>query len=206
MIDLYYYTSPNVRKVLITLEELGLPYEIKWTDITAGDQFSASYLQVNPNGKVPAIVDHDGPGGRPLPLFESAAILLYLAEKTGQLLPADPERDQHLPDVRAGVVVEVDHVPCLLPAACLLWVPGRAVGRRSDAELGLHAVEVGHQVGLGLHVAGTRPGVRLQRDVLQRRVHRSVQGAEPVAGEVPVVAQVVRERVDVGAEEDLDHL
>jgi GSH-dependent disulfide-bond oxidoreductase len=79
VIDLYYYTSPNVRKVLIALEELGLPYEIKWTDITAGDQFSDDYLQVNPNGKVPAIVDHDGPGGRPLPLFESAAILLYLA-------------------------------------------------------------------------------------------------------------------------------
>jgi GSH-dependent disulfide-bond oxidoreductase len=92
VIDLYYYTSPNVRKVLIALEELGLPYEIKWTDITAGDQFSDEYLQINPNGKVPAIVDHDGPGGRSLPLFESAAILLYLAEKTGQLLPADPGR------------------------------------------------------------------------------------------------------------------
>jgi GSH-dependent disulfide-bond oxidoreductase len=92
VIDLYYYTSPNVRKVLIALEELGLPYEIRWTDITAGDQFSEEYLRVNPNGKVPAIVDHDGPGGRPLPLFESAAILLYLAEKTGQLLPADPGR------------------------------------------------------------------------------------------------------------------
>jgi len=92
MIDLYYYTSPNVRTVLIALEELRLPYEIKWTDITAGDQFSDEYLRVNPNGKVPAIVDHDGPGGRPLPLFESAAILLYLAEKTGRLLPADPGR------------------------------------------------------------------------------------------------------------------
>ena len=92
MIDLYYYTSPNVRKVLIALEELGLPYEIKWTDITVGEQFSDEYLLINPNGKVPAIVDHDGPGGRPLPLFESAAILLYLAEKTGRLLPADPRR------------------------------------------------------------------------------------------------------------------
>jgi GST-like protein len=91
MIDLYYYTSPNVRKVLIALEELGLPYEIRWTDIGAGEQFDPQYLAINPNGKVPAIVDHDGPGGRPLPLFESAAILLYLAEKTGQLLPADPE-------------------------------------------------------------------------------------------------------------------
>lgn len=92
MIDLYYYTSPNVRKVLIALEELGLPYEIKWTDITAGDQFSDEYRLINPNGKVPAIVDHDGPGGRPLRLFESAAILLYLADKTGRLLPADPGR------------------------------------------------------------------------------------------------------------------
>jgi GSH-dependent disulfide-bond oxidoreductase len=92
VIDLYYYTSPNVRKVLIALEELGLPYEVKWTDITAGEQFSDDYLRVNPNGKVPAIVDHDGPGGRSIPLFESAAILFYLAEKTGRLLPADPAR------------------------------------------------------------------------------------------------------------------
>jgi GSH-dependent disulfide-bond oxidoreductase len=92
VIDLYYYTSPNVRKVLIALEELGLPYKVKWTDITAGEQFSDEYLRVNPNGKVPAIVDHDGPGGRSIPLFESAAILFYLAEKTGRLLPADPAR------------------------------------------------------------------------------------------------------------------
>jgi GST-like protein len=92
VIDLYYYTSPNVRKVLIALEELGLPYEVRWTDITAGEQFSDEYLRINPNGKVPAIVDHDGPGGAPLPLFESGAILLYLAEKTGRLLPADPAR------------------------------------------------------------------------------------------------------------------
>jgi GST-like protein len=92
VIDLYYYTSPNVRKVLIALEELGLPYEIKWTDITAGEQFDPQYLAINPNGKVPAIVDRDGPGGRPLALFESAAILLYLAEKTGRLLPSDPAR------------------------------------------------------------------------------------------------------------------
>jgi GSH-dependent disulfide-bond oxidoreductase len=92
VIDLYYYTSPNVRKVLIALEELGLPYTIQWTDISAGEQFAPDYLQINPNGKVPAIVDHDGPGGRPLALFESGAILLYLAEKTGRLLPEDPAR------------------------------------------------------------------------------------------------------------------
>jgi GSH-dependent disulfide-bond oxidoreductase len=83
VIDLYYYTSPNVRKVLIALEELGLPYQVKWTDISAGEQFDPQYLAISPNGKVPAIV---------VALFESAAILLYLAEKTGKLLPADPAR------------------------------------------------------------------------------------------------------------------
>lgn len=90
MIDLYYFTSPNARKVLIALEELGLPYRIVWTDITEGDQFTDEYLRINPNSKIPAIIDHNGPGGRSLRLFESAAILLYLADKTGRLMPADP--------------------------------------------------------------------------------------------------------------------
>jgi GST-like protein len=90
VIDLYYYTSPNVRKIVIALEELDLPYAVHWTDITAGDQFTDAYRVINPNAKVPAIVDHDGPDGTSLALFESAAILLYLAEKTGRLLPADP--------------------------------------------------------------------------------------------------------------------
>src|SRR6516164_1347828 len=191
MIDLYYYTSPNVRKVLIALEELRLPYEIKWTDITAGDQFSDEYLQVNPNGKVPAVVVHDG---RHLPVRVDLEVLVAELVAGGDVGPFDLvrqpqflERDQHLPDVGAGVVVEVDH------------------GRRSDAELGLHPVEIGHQVGLGLHVAGAWPGVRLKGNVLHRRVHRRVQRAEPVAGEVLVLAQVVRQSVDVGAEEDLDH-
>ncbi|TQC49791.1 glutathione S-transferase [Rhodococcus sp. WS4] len=90
MIDLYYYTSPNVRKVLIALEELGLDYQIVWTDISEGDQFESEYVEINPNSKVPAIVDHDGPDGRRMAIFESGAILLYLAEKTGRLLPEDP--------------------------------------------------------------------------------------------------------------------
>ena len=90
MIDLFYFVSPNARKILMALEELGLPYEVRWVDITKGDQFDPGFLAVNPNGKIPAIVDHDGPDGRPIALFESAAILLYLAEKTGRLLPADP--------------------------------------------------------------------------------------------------------------------
>lgn len=90
MIDLFYFVSPNARKIHMALEELGLPYGIRWVDITRGDQFDPDYLRVNPNGKIPAIVDHDGPGGLPIALFESGAILLYLAEKTGRLLPADP--------------------------------------------------------------------------------------------------------------------
>ena len=90
MIDLFYYTSPNARKALIMLEEVGLPYEVHWVDLAAGEQFAREFLRVNPNGKVPALVDRDGPGGRAVALFESGAILLYLAEKTGRLLPADP--------------------------------------------------------------------------------------------------------------------
>lgn len=92
MIDLYYYTSPNARKALMMLEEVQLPYQIQWVDISAGDQHSDAYARINPNRKIPALIDHDGPGGRPLALFESGAMLLYLAEKTGQLIPSDAAR------------------------------------------------------------------------------------------------------------------
>jgi GST-like protein len=90
MIDLYTFTTPNGRKASIALEELGLPYKVHVVDIMKGDQFKPEYLAINPNNKIPAIVDHEGPGGKPLTVFESGAILLYLAEKTGKLLPADP--------------------------------------------------------------------------------------------------------------------
>jgi GST-like protein len=92
MLELYYYTSPNARKALMMLEEVGLSYEVRWTDISAGDQHSDEFGRINPNRKIPALIDHEGPGGRPLRVFESGAILLYLAEKTGRLLPADPIR------------------------------------------------------------------------------------------------------------------
>ena len=91
MIELYYYTSPNCRKVLMMLEETGTPYEIRWVDLLAGDQHAAAYREVNPNGKVPAVIDRDASGGA-LRLFESGAILQYLAERSGKLLPADPAR------------------------------------------------------------------------------------------------------------------
>ena len=92
MIDLYTWTTPNGFKISIALEELGLPYKVVPVDIGRGAQFAPEFLRISPNNKIPAIVDHEGPGGRPLSLFESGAILLYLAEKTGRLLPADPAR------------------------------------------------------------------------------------------------------------------
>ncbi len=90
MIDLYYDLTPNGRKVHIALEELGLPYTVHWIDVKNGHQFTSDFTAINPNQKIPAIVDHDGPGGRPIRVFESGSILMYLAEKTGRLLPTDP--------------------------------------------------------------------------------------------------------------------
>lgn len=89
MIDAYVFTTPNGYKPLIALEELGLPYQAKWVDIGKGEQHSPAFLAINPNGKIPAIVDHDGPDGKPVTIFESGAILVYLADKTGKLLPKD---------------------------------------------------------------------------------------------------------------------
>jgi GSH-dependent disulfide-bond oxidoreductase len=89
MIDLYTWPTPNGYKVSILLEELGLPYRVVPVDIGRGEQLSPGFLEISPNNKIPAIVDHDGPGGEPLALFESGAILLYLADKTGRLVPED---------------------------------------------------------------------------------------------------------------------
>src|SRR3954469_14300444 len=89
MIDLYALTSPNVRKVYIMLEELELPYKEIFIDVWKGDNYLPEFRKLNPNGKIPVIVDHEGPGGKPYTVFESGAILLYLAEKTGKFMPAD---------------------------------------------------------------------------------------------------------------------
>jgi len=89
MIDLYTWPTPNGFKVSIMLEEIGLPYTVIPIDITAGDQFDPAYLALNPNNKMPTIVDHDGPDGRPYTVFESGAILMYLAEKSGAFMPSD---------------------------------------------------------------------------------------------------------------------
>jgi len=91
-LQLYSLPTPNGVKVSIFLEEVGLPYEPHLVSFQTNDQLTPEFLSLNPNNKIPAILDPDGPNGEPLPLFESGAILLYLAEKTGQLLPKDPAR------------------------------------------------------------------------------------------------------------------
>lgn len=89
-LQLYSLPTPNGVKVSIMLEEIGLPYEPHTIDIGKNETWTPEFLSLNPNGKIPAILDPDGPGGKPLALFESGAILVYLAEKTGKLLPKDP--------------------------------------------------------------------------------------------------------------------
>jgi len=89
MIDLYYWPTPNGHKIPIMLEECRLDYEVHPINMLKGDQFTPAYLKINPNNKIPAIVDRDGPGGKPYKVFESGAILIYLAEKSGQFMPQD---------------------------------------------------------------------------------------------------------------------
>ena len=88
-IELYYWPTPNGHKITIMLEECGLPYEIKPINIGKGEQFEPSFLKIAPNNRMPAIVDPDGPGGKPISVFESGAILQYLGRKTGKFYPAD---------------------------------------------------------------------------------------------------------------------
>lgn len=88
-LQLYSWPTPNGQKIHIMLEETGLPYEVHAIDIGKGAQFEADFLRLSPNNKIPALVDLEGPGGRELPIFESGAILVYLAEKSGKLLPAE---------------------------------------------------------------------------------------------------------------------
>jgi GST-like protein len=90
-IQLYTWGTPNGRKVSIALEELGLPYDVHPVNITKDEQFAPDFLRISPNNKIPAIVDPDGPGGQETALFETGAILLYLAEKTGKLMPAEAQ-------------------------------------------------------------------------------------------------------------------
>jgi GSH-dependent disulfide-bond oxidoreductase len=90
MIDLYYWPTPNGQKISIFLEEAGLPYNVIGVNIGKGEQFEPSFLAISPNNKMPAMVDHEGPDGKPISVFESGAMLIYLAEKTGKFMPREP--------------------------------------------------------------------------------------------------------------------
>lgn len=89
MIDLYFWPTPNGHKASIMLEEVGAEYRLNPVDILNGEQLKPEFIAISPNNRIPAIVDHEGPGGEPYPVFESGAILMYLAEKTGQFWPTD---------------------------------------------------------------------------------------------------------------------
>jgi GSH-dependent disulfide-bond oxidoreductase len=91
MIDLYTWSTPNGRKVSIMLEELALPYNVHPVNVGKDDQFKPEFVAINPNSKIPAIVDPEGPDGRPVAMMESGAILIYLADKTGKLMPASQQ-------------------------------------------------------------------------------------------------------------------
>ena len=89
MIEFYTWNTPNGRKISVALEEMGLPYQVHPVNIGQDEQFKPDFLKISPNNRIPAIIDTDGPGGAPISVFESGAILLYLAEKTGKFLPGD---------------------------------------------------------------------------------------------------------------------
>ena len=89
MIELHTWDTPNGRKISVALEEMGLPYRVKTVNITKDEQFNPEFLAISPNNRIPAIIDPDGPDGKPISVFESGAILIYLAEKTGRFLPRD---------------------------------------------------------------------------------------------------------------------
>ncbi len=113
-IDLYYWPTPNGWKITIFLEEADLPYNVVPVDIAAGDQYESEFLKLSPNNKMPAIVDPEGPGGEPISLFESGAILIYLAEKTGRFLPAPP-RERYA--VLQWLMFQMGHVGPMLGQA-----------------------------------------------------------------------------------------
>ena len=114
MIDLYTWPTPNGHKVHIMLEEVGLEYNVIPIDINAGDQFDPEFLKISPNNKMPAMVDPDGPGGTPYSLFESGAILMYLAEKTGRLMPTETRARY---DVIKWLMFQMGHIGPMLGQA-----------------------------------------------------------------------------------------
>ncbi|HYN11279.1 MAG TPA: glutathione binding-like protein [Burkholderiales bacterium] len=114
MIELYTWPTPNGHKIHIMLEETGLPYRVHAVDIGAGEQFKPEFLEISPNNKIPAMIDQDGPGGKPFPLAESGAMLFYLASKSGKFLPKDLRKRW---EVMQWVMTQMGHVGPMLGQA-----------------------------------------------------------------------------------------
>ena len=161
MIDVYSWPTPNGHKVHIMLEECGLPYRVHPIDIGAGDQFKPAFLAISPNNKIPALVDPDGPGGQPISLFESGAILLYLAGKTGQFLPPD-ERGRF--EVLQWLMFQMGGVGPMLGQAhhFRIYAPEKidyAVNRYTNEAKRLYGVMDRQIERTGAYIAGTDYGI-----------------------------------------------
>lgn len=156
MIELFTAPTPNGWKISVMLEECGLPYKVRWVNIGKGDQFKPEFLAISPNNRIPAIVDHDPPGGgAPVPLFETGAILLYLAEKAGRFMPADLRGRKA---VHEWLFWQVGGLGPMLGqhGHFKLYAPERipyATDRYRSETLRLYGV-LDHQLGRSEHVAG----------------------------------------------------
>ena len=156
MIELFTAPTPNGWKISVMLEECGLPYEVRWVNIGKGDQFKPEFLAISPNNRIPAIVDHDPPGGGvPVPLVETGAILLYLAEKAGRFMPADLRGRKA---VHEWLFWQVGGLGPMLGqhGHFKLYAPERipyATDRYRSETLRLYGV-LDHQLGRSEHVAG----------------------------------------------------
>ena len=204
MIEVWTWPTPNGHKVHIALEELGLPYKVIPINIGKGDQFKPEFLAITPNHRIPAIVDPDGPGGKPLKLFESAAIMIYLSEKTGgKLIPQDPvgrytlpgmddvPDGRHRPDVRPvqplrqlrGGKDPLRHrratpTRCAAAPRAGQAAGGGHVARRRRIQHGRHHhLPVDPQSGPAQHRSRRLP----EREALARRDRRAAGGAARLA-------------------------
>ncbi len=155
MIDFYTWSTPNGVKISIMLEETGEPYKIVPVDIGAGDQFKPDFLEISPNNKIPAIVDRDGPDGEPYALFESGAILMYLAEKSGTLMPSNVTGRY---DVVKWLMFQMGHVGPMLGQAHHFRGYARekiayAIDRYTNEARRLYCV-IDKRLGASAHLAG----------------------------------------------------
>ena len=155
MLDLYTWPTPNGHKIHIMLEETGLDYTVHPVNILAGEQFDPAFLKISPNNKIPAIVDREGPDGQPFSLFESGAILIYLAEKTGRLLPKTP---RHYYTTLQWLLFQVGDLGPMLGQAhhFLVYAPERipyAMDRYRNEANRLYGV-MNRRLGESLYLAG----------------------------------------------------